>query len=122
SIREVMDGGGGLKSSVNDLLTFLAANLGYVKTPLAQAMAAQLSIRRSTEPSLPGMEIAYVWVIQTKNGKSIIWHNGSSPGYRAYIGFDPKSRAGVVVLSNWFTRTLTDDIGRHLLDQSYPLP
>lgn len=122
SIREVMAGGGGLKSSVNDLLTFLAANLGYTKTPLAQAMAAQLSIRRSTEPSLPGMEIAYVWVLQTKNGNSIIWHNGSSPGYRAYVGFDPKSRAGVVVLSNCFSRTLTDDIGRHLLDQSYPLP
>jgi CubicO group peptidase (beta-lactamase class C family) len=122
SIREVMAGGGGLKSSVNDLLTFLAANLGYTKTPLAQAMAAQLSIRRSTEPSLPGMEIAYVWLLQTKNGNSIIWHNGSSPGYRAYIGFDPKSRAGVVVLSNCFSRTLTDDIGRHLLDQSYPLP
>lgn len=122
SIREVMAGGGGLKSSVNDLLTFLAANLGYTKTPLAQAMAAQLSIRRSTEPSLPGMQIAYVWLLQTKNGNSIIWHNGSSPGYRAYIGFDPKSRAGVVVLSNCFSRTLTDDIGRNLLDQSYPLP
>ena len=46
SIREVMAGGGGLKSSANDLLTFLAANLGYTKTPLAAAMAAEISIRR----------------------------------------------------------------------------
>jgi CubicO group peptidase (beta-lactamase class C family) len=122
SIREVMAGGGGLKSSANDLLTFLAANLGYIKTPLAPIMAAQLSIRRSTAPSLPGMEIAYIWIIQTKNGKSIIWHNGSSPGYRAYMGFAPKSRAGVVVLSNCYWQSLPDDIGRHLLDSSYPLP
>ncbi len=122
SIREVMAGGGGLKSSTNDLLTFLAANLGYIKTRLAPTMAAQLSIRRSTAPSLPGMEIAYTWHIQTKDGSSIIWHNGSSPGYRAYIGFDPKSRAGVVVLSNCFWKTLPDDIGRHLLDSRYPLP
>jgi len=122
SISEVMAGGGGLKSSASDLLTFLAANLGYTKTPLAPAMAAEISIRRSTAPSLPGMEIAYTWIIQTKDGSSIIWHNGSSPGYRAYIGFDPKSRAGVVVLSNCYWRSLPDDIGRHLLDQSYPLP
>jgi D-alanyl-D-alanine-carboxypeptidase/D-alanyl-D-alanine-endopeptidase len=122
SIREVLAGGGGLKSSANDLLTFLAANLGYTKTPLAQAMAAEISIRQPTLPSMVGMEIAYTWIIQTKNGKSIVWHNGSSPGYRTYIGFDPKSRAGVVVLSNCYSPKLTDDIGRHLLDQSYPLP
>ena len=122
SIREVMAGGGGLKSSANDLLTFLAANLGYTKTPLAPAMAAEISIRRPTLPSMVGMEIAYTWHIQTKDGDSIIWHNGSSPGYRAYVGFDSKSRAGVVVLSNRYSATLTDDIGRHLLDQSYPLP
>jgi serine-type D-Ala-D-Ala carboxypeptidase/endopeptidase len=122
SIREVMAGGGGLKSSANDLLTFLAANLGYTKTPLAPAMAAEISIRRPTLPSMVGMEIAYTWIIQTKDGSSIIWHNGSSPGYRAYIGFDPKSRAGVVVLSNCYWRSLPDDIGRHLLDPSHPLP
>jgi D-alanyl-D-alanine-carboxypeptidase/D-alanyl-D-alanine-endopeptidase len=121
SIREVMAGGGGLKSSANDLLTFLAANLGYIKTPLAPAMAAEISIRRPTLPSMVGMEIAYTWHIQTKDGSSTVWHNGSSPGYRAYIGFDPKSRAGVVVLSNRYSATLTDDIGRHLLDRSYPL-
>jgi CubicO group peptidase (beta-lactamase class C family) len=113
---------GALLSTANDLLAFLAANLGYTKTPLAPAMAAQLSIRRSTAPSLPGMEIAYAWVFQSKNGNSIIWHNGSSPGYRTYLGFDLKRKTGVVVLANRFSPTLPDDIGRHLLDQSYPLP
>jgi len=122
SIREVLASAGGLKSSANDLLRFLAANLGYTQTALAPAMAAEISIRRPTLPSMVGMEIAYAWHIQNKEGRSIIWHNGSSPGYRAYIGFDPKSRTGVVVLSNCYSPTLTDDIGRHLLDQSYPLP
>jgi len=36
-------GAGALRSSVNDMLTFLAANLGYVKSPLAPAMAAMLA-------------------------------------------------------------------------------
>ena len=41
-------GAGALRSSVNDMLTFLAANLGYMKSPLAPAMAAMLSVRRPT--------------------------------------------------------------------------
>jgi len=112
-------GAGALRSSANDILTFLAANLGYTKTPLAAAMAAEVSIRRPT--GMPDMEIAYAWHIQTKNGNSIIWHNGGTGGYRTYMGFDPKSGVGVVVLSNISSAAGPDDIGRHLLDASYPL-
>ena len=46
------------------------------------------------------MEIAYGWFIQTKNGNSIVWHNGGTGGYRSFTGFDPKAKRGVVVLSN----------------------
>ena len=46
-------GAGALRSSANDLLTFLGANLGYVKSPLAPAMAAMLSVRRP--PALPDL-------------------------------------------------------------------
>jgi CubicO group peptidase (beta-lactamase class C family) len=111
-------GAGALRSTANDILTFLAANLGYTKTPLAQAMTDEISIRR---PAGPDMEIAYAWHIQTKDGNSIIWHNGGTGGHRTYMGFDPKSRVGVVVLSNISTPAGQDDIGRHLLNASYPL-
>ncbi len=112
---------GALRSSLpNDYPDIaLAANLGYTKTPLAADMAAELSIRRPAGSS--SMEIAYAWHVQTKNGNSIIWHNGGTGGYRTYMGFDPKSRAGVVVLSNVSSAEGPDDIGRHLLDASYPL-
>jgi D-alanyl-D-alanine-carboxypeptidase/D-alanyl-D-alanine-endopeptidase len=111
-------GAGALRSTANDMLTFLAANLGYVKTPLAQAMADEVSIRR---PVGGDMEIAYGWHVQNKDGNSIIWHNGGTGGYRTYMGFDPKARTGVVVLSNVSTAAGPDDIGRHLLNASYPL-
>jgi D-alanyl-D-alanine-carboxypeptidase/D-alanyl-D-alanine-endopeptidase len=39
-------GAGGLRSTANDLLTFLAANLGYTKSVLAPAMSAMLATRR----------------------------------------------------------------------------
>ena len=118
-LSEAMAGAGALRSSTNDMLTFLAANLGYSKTPLAAAMAEEISIRRPA--GSPDLQIAYAWHVQTKNGNSIIWHNGGTGGYRTYMGFDPKTRAGVVVLSNIATTAGPDDIGRHLLDASYPL-
>jgi CubicO group peptidase (beta-lactamase class C family) len=112
-------GAGALRSTTNDLLTFLAANLGYVKTPLAPAMADMLKVRRPTPT--PNLAVALGWHVLTTNGREIVWHNGGTAGYRTFIGFDQKARVGVVVLSNTGTPAGPDDIGRHLLDTALPL-
>jgi len=113
-------GAGALRSSVNDMLTFLAANLGYVKSPLAPAMAAMLSVRRPTGAP-GGGEIGLGWLITKPSEDEIVWHNGGTGGYRSFIGYDAKTRVGVVVLSNTFTGSGVDDIGMHLLDSHAPL-
>jgi CubicO group peptidase (beta-lactamase class C family) len=82
-------GAGALRSTANDLLTFLAATMGYTKTPLAPAMAAMLSVRRPT--GRPGLEIGLGWHIRTE-GDPVIWHNGGTGGYRTFVGYDPKKR------------------------------
>jgi CubicO group peptidase (beta-lactamase class C family) len=112
-------GAGALRSTTNDLLTFVAANLGYVETPLASAMAAMRGPRRPT--GMPGVSIALGWHVLTANGKDIIWHNGGTAGFRTFIAYDPAARTGVVVLSNAGTAAGPDDIGRHLLDPKLPL-
>jgi CubicO group peptidase (beta-lactamase class C family) len=112
-------GAGALRSTANDLLSFLAANLGYRKSPLAPAMAAMLKTRRPT--GRPDLEVALGWHILTANGKQIVWHNGGTGGYRSFMGYDPLARIGVVALSNAETAVGVDDIGRHLLDASLPL-
>src|SRR3954451_7849113 len=110
---------GGLRSSANDMLTFLAANLGYVKTPLAPAMAAMLNVKRPTP--IPDTTVGLAWHVTTRHCKPIVWHNGGTGGYRTFIGYDPAARVGVVVLSNAGTQAGPDDIGRHLLDVELPL-
>jgi len=42
-----------------------------------------------------------------------IWHNGATNGFTSFVGFDPKSNQGVVVLSN--SLIIVDDIGVWLL-------
>ena len=100
------------------------AHLPRGESRLHQDAARTGDGRRSFHPAAdrrPDMEIAYAWHVQTKDGNSIIWHNGGTGGYRTYMGYDPKARAGVVVLSNISTAAGPDDIGRHLLNASYPL-
>jgi serine-type D-Ala-D-Ala carboxypeptidase/endopeptidase len=112
-------GAGALRSTASDMLTFLAANLGLVKTALAPAMAAEVSVHRPT--GMPDVEIAYAWHIFTAHGKTIYWHNGGTGGYRTFMGYDAPARVGVVALSNTSTTIGMDDIGHHLLDAEFPL-
>ena len=117
---QALAGCGALRSDVNDLLTFLAANLGYINSPLAPAMAAMRGVRRPTASASLG-EIGLGWLIVKPSSSEIVWHNGGTGGYRSFLGFVPSARVGVVVLSNTFTATGVDDIGMHLLDSHAPL-
>jgi len=49
-----------------------------------------------------------------KEDRTIIWHNGATNGFTSFVGFDPESNQGVVVLTN--SLNIVDDIGVWLLD------
>jgi CubicO group peptidase (beta-lactamase class C family) len=106
-------GAGALRSSANDLLTFLAANLGYVKTPLSAALARMQTVHAA---GLDNFRMGLGWQIEQQDGTAIVWKGGASYGSRTYSGFDPKSGVGVVVLSNYNSGSGIDDIGRYLLN------
>jgi D-alanyl-D-alanine-carboxypeptidase/D-alanyl-D-alanine-endopeptidase len=112
-------GAGALRSSANDLLSFLAATMGYTKTPLAAAMKAMLAVKRPTGQAF--VDTALGWAIDTRGGNEIIWKNGGTGGYRTFIGYAPRSGVGIVALSNSETVAGVDDLGLHLLDARYPL-
>ena len=112
-------GAGALRSDSADMLTFLAANLGLVQSPLAKAMAAMTATRR------PGpvkeIEIGLNWHITHRGEREIVWHNGGTGGYRTWVGYDPKARVGVVALSNLSNTVGVDDLGMHLIDPTAPM-
>ena len=110
-------GAGALRSTVNDLLTFIEANLGVRESPLRVAIEATHRSQRSFGP--PNMDIGLGWLLRTQHGRTIAWHNGGTGGYRSFLGFDRASGTGVVVLSN--AANSPDDLGFHLLDQRFEL-
>ena len=111
-------GAGALRSTANDLLIFLAAILDYKTTALRPAMNRMIATSER-RPIGEMNEVGLAWHITKSGDRELVWHNGGTGGYRSVIGFDPKQRIGVVVLSN--TARSLDDIARHLLDPTKPL-
>lgn len=110
-------GAGALRSTVSDMLTFLAANLDSAATPLSPTLRRTHAERHPT--SSPSMAVGLGWHIFSRPIGKLVWHNGGTGGYRTFAGFDPVRRIGVVVLSN--LDASVDDIGFHLLDATLPL-
>jgi len=110
-------GAGALRSTVNDMLIFVAANLGLIKSPLDSAIILSHIIRDST--TIPDVDIGMNWLIYKKFGSPIIWHDGGTGGYSTFIGFDENSKKGIVVLSN--SVNWVGDIGLHFLNTSYKI-
>ena len=54
-------GAGALRSSANDMLTFLEAFLGYQESPLAPPMKAMLDVRRPAGKA--SFEIGLAWLV-----------------------------------------------------------
>ena len=111
-------GAGALRSTANDMLLFLDAAMGRRPSPLAAAFAAMLATREKAGNS---MEVGLGWH-PSAGDTEIIWRNGGTGGYRSWMGHDPKSRSGVVVLTNAGTRTEPDDLGMHLISRTPLLP
>jgi len=88
---------GALRSSAREMGQFVQACLGLRETPLAESLRATMQAQRPLV-GLTG-SIGLGWHLTTDD-PPIIWHNGGTGGYRSFVGLEPRSRRGVVVLVN----------------------
>jgi CubicO group peptidase (beta-lactamase class C family) len=83
---------GGLKSNINDMITYLRANMGEYNK--------DISFSHQETDLQPGFGRGLAWIVQFLNDDIIIWHNGGTAGFRSFCGFSKEKQTGVVVLSN----------------------
>lgn len=93
---DALAGAGALVSTARDQLKLVDAELDAAagsKQPLRQAM------HLTQEPQLDhtGDNEGLGWQID-QAGR--YWHNGGTGGFRSFVGFDPKTRRGVVLLAS----------------------
>ena len=114
-----LPGFGALRSTANDLLKYLSANMDTNGGPLGKVFTLTHVSRR---PAWHTSKIGLGWMIGVEGDlvvPDIIWHGGNSYGYCSFVGFDRVRRVAVVVLAN--TTSNVRDIGLHLLDERLPL-
>jgi serine-type D-Ala-D-Ala carboxypeptidase/endopeptidase len=109
-------GAGALRSTVNDMLRFAAANLEETG-PLAKAFKSSHTVRRPT--TLAETSIGLAWHVRRTSEGEIVWHNGGTGGYHSFLGLDQKAKTAVVMLHS--SANAHDDLGFHLLDPRFPL-
>lgn len=108
---------GGWHSTGQDLLRFLEALLDPPVGRWAEVAALAMEPRR--EAGGAGLRIGLGWHMLEGNGNRVVWHNGITGGYYAFVGLDPTATRGSVVLSN--AQLGIEDIGFHLVDGDAPI-
>jgi CubicO group peptidase (beta-lactamase class C family) len=112
-----MPASGSLRSSANDLLTFLSIYFSGTETPLRAAAALQLAQPRPPVGPSQGLGL----MVRRADGQTTFGFNGSKSGFMCFVGFDPLAKIGVVVLSNNHPDDSVDPLGLHFLT-GRPLP
>jgi D-alanyl-D-alanine-carboxypeptidase/D-alanyl-D-alanine-endopeptidase len=92
---DALAGAGALVSTARDQLRLIDAELDALagsKLPLR----APLRLTQESQLEEVGANAGLGWVID-REGR--YWHNGGTGGFHSFVGFDPKSRRGVVILA-----------------------
>jgi CubicO group peptidase (beta-lactamase class C family) len=92
---------GDIRTNISDMLLY--AKMQVDRSPYFSECHNSLKIIHDSTEKYRIMDInidemGMAWSIDRKN--DIIWHNGATGNYNAYIGFSPKTGNAVVVLSN----------------------
>ena len=113
---EAIQGAGGLRSNLVDMMKYLRAQVGPPRTSLERAMRDARVERAAVGPT---SAIGLGWQIAKLEGRTLVMHGGGTGGFSTYIGFDPDKRVGFVMLTN--TTPFRDDIGMDFLRRGPPL-
>jgi len=127
-VPEAIQGAGALHSTANDLLKYLAANMGLIHTSINDIIQETHLIRLEypQAPSLhfdsinnnKSLSASYVglgWFIDTNLGTEVIQHSGGIDGYSSFIGFNPTKQEGVVLLCSCESKDMPSPIIESLI-------
>jgi serine-type D-Ala-D-Ala carboxypeptidase/endopeptidase len=90
----VLDPQGGLRSTANDLLKYVSAQLGLTRTRLTPAI--EKSHEFQVQSGIRAHNLGSWFVVSDPQGRQFILHGGDTGGYSAFVGFRRKaaSRGG----------------------------
>lgn len=96
TFTDALVGAGGVDASADDMVKLLTFLMKPDQSPLGKAVTA------SVAPQLQGSQGVFgtFWVRTTRESKTLIWHNGMTGGFNAFVGWIEGTQNGLFVLTN----------------------
>jgi D-alanyl-D-alanine-carboxypeptidase/D-alanyl-D-alanine-endopeptidase len=110
-VESAIYGAGGIRSTANDMLAFLAANMELTEAELQPAIQLANTPQR---PNDSGGYIGLGWDLYPTSTGLIHFRPGRTYGYSSCLAWDSQRKIGVVVLTNAQNNVM--DVGTQLLN------
>lgn len=120
--RPAFNGALGLRSTLDDMMQWIAFHMGMVPSPLASLLPL-IETPRVAVGAGAGDEIGLAWQMHPLRAGSrqrIIARNGSTLGFYSFVVFLKETQTGVVVLSN--SRIPNEEVGLRIIRLLNPEP
>jgi CubicO group peptidase (beta-lactamase class C family) len=112
-------GAGDINSTIEDMARWVRLQLGNGSFERRRMVSPEnLAFTRTSKVAMSD-KISYAlgWIIQQTQNGNIVWHNGGTNSFGAYVGMVPDKRVGVIVLTNETNVGFPDAIGLWTLDR-----
>ena len=112
-------GAGAINSTIEDMAAWVRLLLGD-GTFEGQSIVSpeNLAVTRIARVGMSDtVSYAMGWVIQQTPNGTVVWHNGGTDGYGAYVGIEPARKIGLVVLTNETNVGFPDALGAWTFDR-----
>lgn len=112
-------GAGNMNSTIEDMSRWLRLQLDKGSFEGRRIVSAETLAYTHTPKVAISDTRSYAlgWLIQQTPNGAIVWHNGGTTAFGAFVGFAPDKNFGVVVLSNQTNVGFPDAIGLTVLDR-----
>src|SRR5581483_10488699 len=112
-------GAGDINSTVEDTARWVRFQLSNGTFEGRRLLSPENLAQTRTPKVALNDKVSYAlgWIVQQTPKGNIIWHNGGTTSFGAFIGFVPESGVGVTVLSNETNVGFPDAIGLWTLDR-----
>ncbi|WP_019674406.1 serine hydrolase domain-containing protein [Arsukibacterium perlucidum] len=100
---QALAGAGAVLSSIADMAKLVEHYLSATATDNLSTRASSntpslaKAMRLSVTPAAADPTIGFGWMLQPEG---LIWHNGQTGGFNAFVGFAPAEQVGIIILSN----------------------
>lgn len=111
-------GVGGVRSSLDDMVRYVQAQLGQGERALDPA----IKLTQQPLSDSPGARMAMNWMLLPGRDSTVLAHEGGTGGFSSLVVFDRSAGRGVVILSDTALTAVggLGQLGAHLLDGSLP--